>query len=89
MPPSELNQVLDYVVRRYYVEATRIKADKELTLSVYLTRRTIHQLYSPKMTKNYPLTVQLTHQGKQRIANLSAREELMRVPLVSETRKAP
>lgn len=60
----------------------RVKPDSELTLRCYLTRRTIHKLFTgPKLLAKYPLVVETTLKGKPQVVRLDLREERMDVSL--------
>lgn len=53
--------------------------DKDLKLHVWITRRTIHKIFSEKIRERYPLMVSIPDpkEGKSRLVNLSAREEYL------------
>ena len=56
----------------------RQKADDELGLRVFLSRRVLHTMFSDKSTAKYPLTVTIPDPkspAEKRLVNLSAREE--------------
>jgi hypothetical protein len=82
-PSPEHQRFLEHIGRTFYAESTKIIPDEELTLRVFITRKTMHQIFTGKWLAKYPITVRIVPKEKPpQLVNLSQREEPMFVSVV-------